>query len=93
MKALIVFAESNVAMLGDLRSLDLRANQLKKLGPTCEVISKIPRLDTLWIEGNPCYPSESSAMRVNFFKKVFLSFSNLLRILDRRKTHKRLDIY
>lgn len=61
---------SNIHMLQDLRALDLRNNQLKSLTLVCEVITKIPRLEQLWMENNPCFSGGSGSERVRFFKKV-----------------------
>lgn len=66
--------ESNIHQLNDLRALDIRNNQLKSLTLVCEVITKIPRLEQLWIENNPCFGSGASA-RVRFFKRVRFKYS------------------
>lgn len=61
---------SNIHLLQDLRALDLRGNQLKSLTSVCEVITKIPRLEQLWVDNNPCFSGGSASERVKFFKKI-----------------------
>jgi Leucine-rich repeat (LRR) protein len=65
---------SNITSLNDLRLLDLRNNQLKALGHVCDVLGRIPRLENLWLEGNPCFQNNAPNSRVRFFKKVSLLF-------------------
>lgn len=60
-----------------LLALDLSNNKLKDLDEVVNVIRDLKKLRVLFLDNNPCYPSDDPDIRVKLLAKLYVYFDPL----------------